>query len=233
MTNPIVTTTADDVLTPDIARVLTDAIVATVADAWGLITAAYVGRAWSALGYSSWDDYCSTEFGSLRLRLPREERQEVVASLRESGLSIRAIAATGIASKQTVERDIAGVMNQDTSPEEHHVPDDEEHQDEDVVATVRRMAEDLFPAGPTKITGTDGKSYPAPTPRQSKPRRGPLTDEAMSAAFELDRVLRRIERIAADDRFPANRDRIVDSWRHPLTRAAELLQRIDTTGGAA
>lgn len=41
---------------------------------------------------------------SVRLRLPREDRQEVVASLRESGLSTRAIAsATGL-SQSTVAR---------------------------------------------------------------------------------------------------------------------------------
>ncbi|OKI14184.1 helix-turn-helix domain-containing protein [Streptomyces sp. CB03911] len=45
------------------------------------------------------------------LRLPREERQEIVASLRESGLSARAIsAATGV-SEPTVRRDLAGASN--------------------------------------------------------------------------------------------------------------------------
>jgi transposase-like protein len=61
-------------------------------------------RSWSALGYESWDDYCTREFGTSRLRLPREERSEVVSSLRESGLSIRAIAsATGSGTRQIQE----------------------------------------------------------------------------------------------------------------------------------
>jgi len=38
------------------------------------------------------------------LRLPREERSEVVASLRESGLSLRAIAAATGDSEPTVRR---------------------------------------------------------------------------------------------------------------------------------
>jgi hypothetical protein len=68
---------------------------------------AYMLRASSALGYTSWDDDCTREFGTTRLRLPREERGEVVASLRESGLSIRAIAsATGI-DKNTVQTDLS------------------------------------------------------------------------------------------------------------------------------
>jgi len=52
-----------------------------------LVKQAYTERAWDALGYASWDEYCTREFGTSRLRLPREERAEVVASLRESGLS--------------------------------------------------------------------------------------------------------------------------------------------------
>jgi hypothetical protein len=47
--------------------------------------------AWRALGYASWDVYVAEEFGTNRLRLPREEREEVVCSLRASGLSLRAI----------------------------------------------------------------------------------------------------------------------------------------------
>ena len=63
---------------------------------------AYIERAWAALGYDGWDDYCTREFGTSRLRLPREERSEVVASLRESGLSTRAIAAATGVSEGTV-----------------------------------------------------------------------------------------------------------------------------------
>lgn len=71
------------------ARDLTDQIKVALGATWELVKQAYEGRAWVALGYDSWDDYCTREFGTSRLRLPREERAEVVASLRESGLSKR------------------------------------------------------------------------------------------------------------------------------------------------
>jgi hypothetical protein len=91
------------------ARAITDQIKVGVEAVWHLITRAYTERAWMALGYTSWDDYCTREFGTSRLRLPREERSEVVSSLRESGLSLRAIqAATGLG-KSTVQREISGV----------------------------------------------------------------------------------------------------------------------------
>jgi hypothetical protein len=85
-------------LSPSDARALTDQIKADVETVWDRIERAYLERAWAALGYANWDEYCLTEFGTSRLRLPREERPEIVASLREAGLSIRAIAsATGAA----------------------------------------------------------------------------------------------------------------------------------------
>ena len=69
-------------LTPADARAITDQIKTGVEAVWQLITRAYTERAWTALGYSSWDQYCIREFGTSRLRLPREERPEMVASLR-------------------------------------------------------------------------------------------------------------------------------------------------------
>ena len=93
------------------ARELTDRIKTGVDAIWELIKQAYQSRAWSALGYSSWDDYCTREFGTSRIRLPREERQEVVASMREIGMSTRAIgSATGM-SHTEVGRSLRGGTN--------------------------------------------------------------------------------------------------------------------------
>lgn len=93
--------------TQEEARALTDRIKIAVEGTWQLIREAYTSRTWAVLGYDTWDAYCTAEFGETRLRLPREERQEVVASLRDSGLSTRAIAsATGLA-RNTVMKDLA------------------------------------------------------------------------------------------------------------------------------
>lgn len=88
------------------ARDLTDRIKVGVEAIWELIKQAYQSRAWAALGYNSWDDYCTREFGTSRIRLPREERQEVVASMREIGMSTRAIASATGDSPRTVRRAI-------------------------------------------------------------------------------------------------------------------------------
>lgn len=126
-------------LTSEEARVLTDRIKVGVEAVWELVTQAYQAGAHRALGYSSWDDYCTREFGTSRIRLPREERQEVVASLRESGLSIRAItAATGL-SDNTVTKDLRQVSQSATPGRDEVTP---------------RFKESM------KVTGTDGKTYP-------------------------------------------------------------------------
>lgn len=88
------------------ARELTDRIKVGVEAIWELVKQAFQSRAWAALGYDSWDDYCTREFGTSRIRLPREERQEVVASMREIGMSTRAIASATGDSPRTVRRAI-------------------------------------------------------------------------------------------------------------------------------
>lgn len=54
-----------------------------------------------------------------------------------------------------------------------------------------------------RITGTDGKSYPAPKP--SNPRRSPLPESVDRAMHDLRKRTESLTRWIADDRFPANR----------------------------
>ena len=93
----------------DEARKLTDRIKTDAESLWELIKQANpsAGPAGIALDdQKDADAYCIREFGSAHLRLPREERPKMVASLRQSGLSIRAIAsATGV-NHQTVANDL-------------------------------------------------------------------------------------------------------------------------------
>lgn len=125
--------------TPEYARNLTDRIKVGLDFTWVMVKEAYQVRAHAALGYASWDDYCTREFGTSHIRIPREDRPEAVNSLRDAGLSIRAIASAAGVSTQTVQSDLrAGVSNHHTStgtPESGEAPE------------------------PKPITGTDGKTY--------------------------------------------------------------------------
>lgn len=97
---------AEPMLTREGARKLTDEIKANLERDWQLIIRAYTERAWEALGHTSWDGYCVAEFGAVKLRLPREDQHAVIKSLREAGLSTRAIASATGASQSTVSRDL-------------------------------------------------------------------------------------------------------------------------------
>jgi hypothetical protein len=93
---------------------------------------AYQRRAWIAMGYESFDAYCDGEFSSSRIRLPRVERQRVVNSLSDAGLSQRAIESATGADRKTIRKDLAsGGGNSSTSKR------------------------------PAKVRGKDGKLYPS------------------------------------------------------------------------
>lgn len=81
-----------------------------------------------------------------RRHLTPEQRREVVATLREEGHSLRAIAGAVGVSHQQVARDVAGVT--DVTPE----PLPQAEGQEAVPAATEAVA---------RVTGQDGKSYPA------------------------------------------------------------------------
>ena len=129
-----------------------------------LIRAAYQGRAWSVLGYGSWDEYVTREFGNLHLRPPLEDRQDVVLSLREVGMSTRAIASATQISEATVRRELNGSGASNDAPES-------------------RCA---------VVTGMDGKTYQARASRRTD--EGDVVDVESDAVvldgqFSLEDVL--------------------------------------------
>lgn len=151
----------DAVLDADQARELTDQIRAASESLWDLVKTAYIGRAWCALGYESWDVYVQTEFQGSRISLPREERGEVVHSLRDAGLSIRAIAAAVNVGTGTVHRDLEPVV--ETAESDCGTED---------LEIVEATVED--PPAPPTVTGRDGRNYKAKRePRAPKPKPAP------------------------------------------------------------
>ncbi len=59
-----------------------------------------------------------------------------------------------------------------------------------------------------KVTGQDGKTYPAASPAPRAPRRSALPDAYSRATWELRKAVERLERLHADDRFLTNREKI-------------------------
>lgn len=196
-------------LTETAARELTDAIKQTVGIVWRQIERAYLGRAWVALGYGSWDDYCETEFDGARLRLPREERTMVVGSLRDAGMSTRAIAAATGMAQSSVVRELSGEPNGSPDPDADIV-------DGGVV--------DVGEITHKPVTGADGKKYPAtksPTPRVDAIRDlAKLGLTAEQIAEDIGITAGRVSNIARTNkiRLPGNTVDREERWKE----AAEL-----------
>lgn len=180
------------------ARAITDQIRSSMGDLMMLVSKAWHGRVWIALGYESWPDYIKGEFDHAPLALPRDERQAVSVLLRGQGMSTRAIAPALGVHHDTVASDLSPVGN--PTPESEDVP----------------------------ITGLDGKTYqpkppvPEPDAAPAKPRRGPITDDFGRAVSELTRVANRIARIGDDDRFGRNREALGDRA-SDITRAVQAI----------
>ncbi len=182
------------------------------------------------LGYASWTTYVAEEFGGLLERLNREDRRSAALALNLAGMSSRAIAPIIGTSDRQVRRDLREVGHP-VPPHRPGAPDgvgEEPDALADAVAGLRSVMADN--PMPRKIVGTDGKTYtvpdrkPAPAPR--KPSRRPLTEAHRDAVHDLGKIVERLVRLHADDRFPANRDTIADQGRVRLRRAAATLAEL-------
>ncbi len=179
-----------------------------------------------ALGYRSIGDYVSDRFGQALSKLGVELRREVVRELTDAGMSSRAIAPVVGVSHMTVKADRDSVVKSFT-PETHQTPEGGE-----VPTHPQRAATPVSGTATPRppVTGIDGKTY-APPAFRATPRK-PLPDVAANAGWDLRKAVERLQRIAADDRFAANKEQVASQLRSHLTHAVEvcqdLLDRINT-----
>ncbi|MGX1805181.1 hypothetical protein ACWIGI_05655 [Nocardia sp. NPDC055321] len=201
--------------TADEARELTEEIRRGVEQVWALVTKAYVCRVWTVLGYDSWDAYCSVEFDGARLRIPREERSQVVESLRDSGMSARAIAAATGLGYGTVQRGIADLSGDPNgSPDSVVGLDGKQYQ----AKPVERE--------PITVPGADERQPDRNAEAAAPRRRRPLTDSFDTARADLLKKTDALVRIAADDRFDRHAAQLSHQFRSDLLRAQEALQAV-------
>lgn len=139
---------------------------------WALIEEAVTGGGHLSLGYRSPGDYLSTEFGGVLVGLDVRQRRAVVEAMSQWGLSTRAIAKPLGVSKDTVQRDRAGVS--DATPEPATAPSSPAPSPWKSASEV--LAEQDAEPEPemATVTGIDGKQYPKPAP---KPKVEPESDQ--------------------------------------------------------
>ena len=158
-----------------------------------------------ALGYASWTAYIAAEYAGLRAQLDRPQRREAVGALTAAGMPTRAMAEVFDVDHSTVVRDQKQVVQGAPSDREDGVD--------------------------RRVTGLDGKSYTVPSRpviEPKKPRRSSLPDQYWHAMYDLDKALRRLEKLHADDRFMANRKALSDRHWRQITDADSLLSSLDS-----
>lgn len=172
-----------------------------------------------ALGYRSVGDYVSDRFGGALNNLGIEVRREVVRELTDAGMSTRAIAPVVGVSNFTVSKDQAAVM--DLTPKSSgavgSTPAVSEQTPQSEPASPR-------PARPV-VVGLDGKAYTQPPAPRAKPQRA-LPDQFFDAAFDLTKAVDRVVRLAGDDRFPKNAQKVAAKNRDDLLRARDALDGV-------
>ena|SRR6266568_2275125 len=82
-----------------------DATAAALQEVPRLVIEAYKADDWRTLGYESWQDYVSGEFGTSLLKLDKATRKTWTLSLKEAGMSTREIAPVTNVSQMQVSRD--------------------------------------------------------------------------------------------------------------------------------
>lgn len=191
-----------------------------------LVDEAKHSNVWQVLGYQSWTAYLADTLADEPMRLGRDERQELVGYLSGEGLSTRAIAPIVGVSKDTVQRDVAGVSFDTPSPIPAPGPESEIAVNEttgEVIEDAEIVDEEPSPIPtPTSrlVTGLDGKTYSRPEPKAD--RRRSLVDDAENVERALYKNVERLREIIRDDRFNKNKANIQDALRPVVGLASEI-----------
>jgi len=181
------------------------------------VIAAYAARDWEALDYESWDAYLDGEYGEHRVRLPREQRREIVAGMSAAGMSTRAIGAAVGVDHKTVVNDRAATGEFSPVPETVLSLDGRER------PSARPAPAENFWDEPGADEVIDAELVDEPArPEPPKQKRRPLPEALTDAGRDLSRAAERLARLTEDDRFPRNRD----TTHHQMP---ELLGALDNT----
>lgn len=200
---------------------------AHVEQAWDDLIALHAERAWLSLGYESWDALCDAEFDGARIALPREDRREVVGQMREAGMSIPAIASATGASVGTIHNDLSELKGSGRDLPSEVTGLDGKTRPAKVTTTTRQTEATKVEQVVDTETGEVLDHTPEAAPsKPSAAKRKPLPEQFSTAAHDLAKAAERIARLASDDRFPQNAEKVAAKYRSDLIRAIDALQGV-------
>ncbi len=214
-------TTGDLRMSPVEAAVLSDRIRDSRRRPWPLIERAWSLRAWQAMGYGGWGDYCAAEIPPARQPgLSRARRPAVVASMRDLGLSLREIAAATGLGVGTVHRELAARVPSGT-PEGASPPDPSVPSGTPAGGPARRTL---------RVVESQPKPAPpaAPPPAAARPTR-PDPDADMFTGMHVKLVIAelRVWRVELSDGLaPDVTPEIAGRQRRSLTRVVDVVPEL-------
>lgn len=206
------------------ARELTDRIKAAVEQVWALLLEAHERRAWSALGYATWEEYVRGEFHMSRRRSYQ---------LLDQGFVVRALQAAvdvnhGTHQVEVTERearDIKPVLPAVVEAVRERIADLDEPDDDTVAGIVREEVEEARASTrEERLAAYDAaqKSEPKPrTERRSRTDVPGLMGQIISYADRAARAAAEIER-----RHLTGKSVEAATWRDGLDRSMQALQRL-------
>lgn len=174
------------------------------------VTAAAADGDWRELGYESWDAYCDVIIG-VRIQLPRADRREFVLTMRQAGMSTRAIGtALGLGQTQ-VRRDLATEPN-GSVPEAVHSLDGRERPATQPPRPAEAKAAEMW-----RVVEPDGPPAPAPTKtvrvRTLSPEQQAERDRETSDRSASRSLARCVWTLANNARLVNAADNYVEIWR--------------------
>jgi transposase-like protein len=220
-------------LTTDEARRLTERIrlaARTFAESRdkviALVGEAKAGDAHTALGYPSWTAYLTDVLGDEPLRLPRDDRKEMVALLAAEGMSTRAIAPIVGASQSTIRDDVKELSSSTQFPERPATVTSLDGRERPATRPEPVFRE---PPRPRNVDPHTGEILPPPEPVKPVVPRAPRTDVVTAMATVLSKTrdaAEAAERITAQ--HLAHRSGEAATWYRSLSEAIQPLQRLLT-----
>lgn len=184
--------------------------------------------------HATFEDYCEQRWRLSRARAYQLVDAAAVSELISSTMVDKIHSAPVVPVSERQARPLTKLLPHPFEPEPVRREAEQVIRDvwDDAVKTAPRDSD-----GQPKVTARHVEETVArrtePAPERKTNRQRPITDAMRDAAWDLTKVVTRIEKLVLDDRFPRNAEQVARVCRGDLFRAADLLtavlDRIPTT----
>lgn len=179
------------------AAQVTQAIRSNADQLWGLLLTAHEGRAWVPLGYGSWRDYATTEFG-----IGQSRAYQLLDAARVSLAIAQAASSTDVEISEAEARDLKPILAEVV---------------EDIAVRTADASPDEVPSIVRDVI-SDARS--------DRRERAPFTDGYDRALADFGRLAARFTRLHCDDEFTTHRPSLGRRHLREIERHIQSMQDV-------